>query len=60
MPLSDVVKPIHPTRMPVILRDDERETWLNGTPEEAYGLAWPYPVDKMQIVCTGATKDEAA
>lgn len=55
-----VVKPIHPSRMPVILRPEDYDTWLDGSPEQAHKLAVPYPADEMQIVYTGETKDEAA
>ena len=55
-----IVKPIHPNRMPVILKREDHDTWLTGTPEQALGLTAPYPADEMQIVYTGETKDEAA
>lgn len=55
-----VVRPIHPTRMPVILDCAEQfETWLEGTPEEACALARPYPADKMRIVHKGEKQDAA-
>jgi len=55
---NDVVKPIHPTRMPVMLDPADHEAWLNGTPDEALALARPYPAEKMRIVFKGDTKDE--
>ena len=57
---NDLVKPIHPTRMPVIVHADDHETWLTGDPKTALKLARPYPADAMRIVHTGETKDEAA
>jgi putative SOS response-associated peptidase YedK len=42
-----VVKPIHTNRMPVMLGSiDEFDTWLEGTPDEAWQLARPYPVSE--------------
>lgn len=57
---NEVVKPIHPNRMPVLLGDDDAfETWLNGTPKEAFRLARPYPAEAMQIVHQGEKQDAA-
>ncbi len=54
-----VVKPIHPTRMPVLLSgDDAFDTWLNGTPEAAFKLAKPFPATKMQVVAKGDSKSD--
>lgn len=58
---NDVVKPIHPNRMPVLLSGQEQfDTWLDGSPEEAYQLARPFPANEMQIVHKGEKKDAAA
>lgn len=55
-----VVSAIHPTRMPVMLgSQDEFDTWLEGTPDEAWQLARPYPADKMHIVHKGEKQDAA-
>lgn len=55
-----LVKPIHPSRMPVMLVGEEaQDTWLEGTADEAFALARPYPADEMAIVHKGGTKDEA-
>lgn len=55
-----VVRPIHPNRMPVLLSGEEAfETWLEGTPDEAFPLAKPYPADAMHIVHKGEKKDAA-
>ena len=44
-------------RMPVLLSEPEHwETWLRGTPEEAYGLVRTYPADAMRIVQSGREK----
>lgn len=56
-----IVAPIHPNRMPVMLVGEAvQDTWLQGTPEEAYALARPYPDDAMAIVAKGDTRDEGA
>ncbi len=55
---NDVVRPIHPNRMPVILRPDDYETWLTGSPEGAMKLAAPFPANDMAIVNKGDKKDE--
>jgi len=36
-------------RMPAIVRLEDRDTWLNGTPEEAFACLRPYPDDLLEI-----------
>lgn len=57
---NELVQPIHPTRMPVILDQANYDTWLNGSADEAADLLAPYPADKMGIVLSGVgvLKDE--
>lgn len=50
---NDVVRPIHPERMPVILDPADHETWLHDTPESALELLRPYPAEKMHVVRSG-------
>ncbi len=50
---NEVVKPIHPSRMPVILNPDNYEQWLTGTPDEAAALMRPFPADQMMVVKSG-------
>lgn len=50
---NELVKPIHPTRMPVILDPADYETWLTGSPEAAAALLRPYPADQMRIAKSG-------
>ena len=50
---NELVKPIHPTRMPVILRPENYEAWLDGSAEQALALLEPYPADQMRIVIQG-------
>jgi putative SOS response-associated peptidase YedK len=33
--------------MPAVLREEDHETWLAGTPAEAKGVLTPYPSDLM-------------
>ncbi|MEM7122087.1 MAG: SOS response-associated peptidase [Pseudomonadota bacterium] len=56
---NDVVKPIHPSRMPVIVDESDYDTWLTAAPVDAFKLARPYPAEKMRIVHKGETKDDA-
>lgn len=55
-----VVKPIHPNRMPVMLTSEaDYDCWLNGTADEAFALARPYPADGMKIIHKGEKSDPA-
>lgn len=55
-----VVKPIHPKAMPVILREDEWETWLTAPVERALHLQSPLPDAALQIVARGTEKEDTA
>ena len=57
---NELVKPIHPMRMPVILNPDDHEQWLSGTSDEAFELLQPYPPDQMRIALEGGKADEGA
>ena len=51
---NDLVRPIHAKgRMPVILRQEDYETWLTGSVEEAAALLRPFPSSEMRIVLQG-------
>ena len=50
---NEVVKPVRPDRMPVILKPDDYETWLTGSVDEALELLKPYPPEAMRIVAEG-------
>ena len=57
---NEVVRPIHPTRMPVMLsRADQFDAWLEGLADEAYQLARPIAPSAMYIVSKGDKKDAA-
>ena len=50
---NELVRPIHPDRMVVILAQDDWETWLHGSPEAARALCRPFPAERMRIVRSG-------
>lgn len=50
---NDLVRPVHPTRMPVILHQQDHEQWLKGSPAQAIALLRPFPADRMRIVREG-------
>lgn len=48
---------INHERMPVLLATPEHcETWLKGTPKEAFALARSFPADAMHVVQAGAER----
>jgi len=52
MPANDLMAHIHntgnnPHRMPAILRKEDQDVWLNGTPEQARAVLVPYPAELM-------------
>lgn len=59
---NDIVRPVHPKRMVVILDPSDFETWLNGSAEDALALLRPYPSERMEIVMEGVgiLKDDVA
>lgn len=50
---NELVKPVHPTRMPVILDPADYETWLTGSDTEALALLKPFPAARMRIARQG-------
>ncbi len=56
---NKLVATIHPQRMPVILGDAKaQDTWLRGTPDEAYQLVSAYPADHMKFIQSGTEKKD--
>jgi SOS response associated peptidase (SRAP) len=56
---NDVVAPVHPKAMPVILTTEvEREAWMTAPAEDALKLQRPLRDGMLQIVATGE-KDDA-
>jgi len=52
MPANELMADVHnggshPHRMPAILRREDHEAWLKGTPAEARAVLAPYPADLM-------------
>lgn len=57
---NSLVATINHERMPVLLADAEaRETWLDGTPDEAFALARSFPPEHMAIVQSGFSKADS-
>jgi putative SOS response-associated peptidase YedK len=56
---NSLLATINDERMPVLLtREEEFETWLTGSPDEAFSLAQEYPPDRMGIVQEGFFKED--
>ncbi len=56
---NSLVATINHERMPVLLTTDEQfDTWMGGTPKEAFALAREYPADRMHIVREGFDKED--
>lgn len=50
---NEIVSPIHPDRMPVILKPSDYDTWLGGSDDDVIELMQPFPSDKMEIKQSG-------
>lgn len=58
--LNPLVATINHERMPVLLtREEEFETWLRGSADEAFALAREYPPGQMRIVREGFDKEDS-
>jgi putative SOS response-associated peptidase YedK len=56
---NSLVSTINHERMPVLLtRDEEFETWLRGSTDEALSLARQYPPEHMRIAQEGFGKQD--
>ena len=54
-----LTRSINHERMPVLISGDEQfETWLSGSPVEAFALAKSFDPALMRIVQSGATKED--
>ena len=47
------VRPIHPKSMPVILRPEQYDTWMNGSAQEALSLAGPLRDGSLEVEQAG-------
>ena len=57
----DVVAPVHPKAMPVILTTEaDREAWMTAPAEEALKLQRPLPDGVLEIVAAGEKEDAVA
>ena len=57
---NEIVAPIHPKAMPVILtKPDEIKEWLTAPIKEAFRLQRPLPNDALRIVAGGQKQDLA-
>ena len=50
---NELIKPVHPNRMPVILDPGSFDSWLNGTEADALNLLKPFASDEMRIAKEG-------
>ena len=56
---NELVATINHERTPVLLDSPELfETWLRGTPDEAFALAKTYPAERMRMVQSGFDKED--
>ncbi|KAA9008764.1 SOS response-associated peptidase family protein [Histidinibacterium aquaticum] len=50
---NELVKPVYPDRMPVILSEDARRTWTDGSPDEALEVLKVFSAEEMQVLKKG-------
>ena len=56
---NELTRSFNHERMPVLLSgEDQYETWLSGTPAEAFALAKSYDPALMRVVQSGKTKED--
>jgi putative SOS response-associated peptidase YedK len=56
---NELTRSINHERMPVFLSsENEFETWLTGTPAEAFALAQSFDPSAMRIVQSGKSKED--
>lgn len=46
---NEIVKPVHPKAMPVVLHDEDFDGWLSGEYDSVCALASPYPSQLMAV-----------
>lgn len=50
---NELTRQTHPDRTPFIVDPDDYDTWLTGTPDEAFALIKPFPAERMVIHQSG-------
>jgi len=56
---NNLVKQIHPTRMPVLLKSQEAQTlWLEGNTQDALSMLRQIPSSMMKIVQSGSARED--
>ena len=50
---NELVRDIHPDRMPVMLSPGDYEAWLAGSADDAASLMRPFPAEQMAIIDSG-------
>ena len=56
---NELTQSINHERMPVLISDPaDYETWLSGSPEDAFKLARSYAAEQMRIVQFSADKED--
>ena len=50
---DELVRPIHPTRMPVILKPEDYNDWLRAEPADTLKLARPFEAGAMTVAIAG-------
>jgi putative SOS response-associated peptidase YedK len=56
---NELTRTINHERMPVLLSgEDQFDTWLSGSKDEAFALAKSFDPAKMRIVQSGTTKED--
>jgi len=53
---NEIVKPVHPQRMPVILKPDDYQQWMSGSVDDAFDLLQPFNADDMHVVRSGESE----
>jgi putative SOS response-associated peptidase YedK len=56
---NSLVSTINHERMPVLLtREEDFDTWLRGSPNQAFALVRQHPSEQMRIVQEGLQKED--
>ena len=50
---NEIVAPVHPDRMPMILREADHAAWMEAPPAEAMALIRPHPAERMAVIGRG-------